>query len=349
MLGENWRKKMKSHAIRTAAAATAGAVLLSLVPGTASAQTKISGTFAITTLPPGTTFNATAAGIAKLFNAKSGARMRLREAGATLEVYVARGETQFGLNASPSSFDAWSGSGIYKGRKMRNIRTVMVGPVLYGSLMATKSSGMKTIADLKGKRVPARFAAMPTFLDDIDVIFAAGGIGWKDIKPVPVAGIRENYQAFMDGLTDVANASIGSGVVNQADAKHKGVRFLGVPPGDATAATMTKVKRGYYPITLKQGSYTGIIEDTTVWAKDILVNSNTKVSDEVAYQFIKLFYNNLRELDGVHPVIKTWTKEGIESDRNTLPMHNGSIRFLKEIGKWTDRNEKRQKELLAMP
>jgi len=232
---------------------------------------------------------------------------------------------------------------------MRNIRTIMVGPVLYGSLMAAKSSGMKTIADLKGKRVPARFAAMPTFLDDIDVIFAAGGIGWKDIQPVPVAGIRENYQAFMDGLTDAANASIGSGVVNQADAKHKGVRFLGVAPGDATAATMAKVKRGYYPITLKQGSYTGIIEDTTVWAKDILVNANTKVSDEVAYQFIKLFYNNLRELDGVHPVIKTWTKEGIESDRNTLPMHNGSIRFLKEIGKWTDKNEKRQKELLSIP
>jgi len=106
MLGEHWRKKMKSHAIRAAAAAAAGAALLSLVPGTATAQTKISGTFAITTLPPGTTFNATAAGIAKLFNAKSGARMRLREAGATLEVYVARGETQFGLNASPSSFDA---------------------------------------------------------------------------------------------------------------------------------------------------------------------------------------------------------------------------------------------------
>ena len=184
---------------RRYAAAAAAAVIVVLPLATAQAQEKLSGAFSIATLPPGTTFNATAAGIAKLFNENTGARMRLREASATLEVYIARGETHFALNASPSAFDAWTGSGIYKGRKFRNIRTVMVGPVLHGSMMVTRDSGMKLVADLKGKRVPARFAAMPTFLDDIDVLFAGGGISWNDIKPVTVAGIRENYQAFMDG------------------------------------------------------------------------------------------------------------------------------------------------------
>ena len=334
---------------RAVASSAAVALLLALTAVPALAQKKLSGTFAITTLPPGTTFNATAAGIAKLFNSNTGARMRLREAGATLEVYIGRGETQFALNASPSAFDAWTGTGIYKGRKMRNIRTIMVGPVLHGSMMVTKSSGMKYVADLKGKRVPARFAAMPTFLDDIDVLFAGGGISWKDVKPVAVAGIRENYQAFMDSLSDAANASIGSGVVNQADAKHRGVRFLSLPAKPDLADILSRAKRGYYPVTLAKGSYTGIVEDTTVWAKDILVNANEKVPDEVAYEFIKLFYSKVRELDGVHPAIKTWTQEGMTSDRNTLPMHNGSIRFLKEIGKWSDKNEKRQAELNSIP
>ena len=100
---------------------------------------------------------------------------------------------------------------------------------------------------------------------------------------------------------------------------------------------------------LPKGSYAGIVDDTIVWAKDILVNANDRVPDEVVYQFIKLFHAKLRELDGVHPAIKTWTQEGIESDRNTLPMHNGSIRFLKEIGKWKDSNEKRQAELINLP
>ena len=71
---------------RRAACTAAGAFFLSVAAVPGIAQTKISGTFAITTLPPGTTFNATAAGIAKLFNGNTGARMRLREAGATLEV-----------------------------------------------------------------------------------------------------------------------------------------------------------------------------------------------------------------------------------------------------------------------
>lgn len=329
--------------------AFAAAILATVASGAALAQSKLSGTYAITTLPPGTTFNATAAGIAKLVNANSNARMRLREVGATMEVYVARRETEFGLNAGPSSFDAWTGTGVYEGQKpMKNLRNVLVGPVLYGSMMVTQSSKMKYVADLKGKKAPSRFNAMPTFLDDIHVLFAAGGISYKDVVGVPVAGIRENYQAFMDGLSDAANASIGSGVVSQADAKHGGVRFLSLPEGDNIAKIMADTKRGYYPVVLPKGSYTGIVEDTRVWAKDILVNTHDQVPDDVVYEVAKILWNKVRELDGTHPAMKTWTHEGMASARNTVPMHPGAIRFLKEIGKWGPENEAREKELYAM-
>jgi hypothetical protein len=50
----------------------------------------------------------------------------------------------------------------------------------------------------------------------------------------------------------------------------------------------------------------------------------------------------------MHPSLKLWTKEGaLQTDRFLSPYHPGSIKFFKEIGVWTDKNEKRQAKLLA--
>jgi hypothetical protein len=337
--------------LKHAVLAAAAGLVLSAGGSAALAQkakvAKIKGTYAIATLRPGTSFNATAAGIARLINKHSGARIRLRETGAFLEEIVGRKETPLGLNSSPNAYDAYMGRNLYKGRAIKNLRNIVLGPILFGSLMAKKSSGMKFVGDLKGKRVPGKFSGAPVFLDDIKVLLSTAGLTYKDLKEVPVSGIRENYQAFMNGLTDVANASLGSGVVNQADAKHGGVRFLSLPDRPDLAKLMAEVKPGFYPYKHKKGAYTGIVEDTTTWAKDIMLNCHTEVQDELAYQIARILWEHVRELDGSHPAMPTWTKKSMVSDRNTVPIHNGAVKFFKDIGKWTPEREARQKALLA--
>ena len=325
---------------------TASAALALAAP--TQAQQRISGVYAIATLGPGTTLNATSAGLAKLFNAHSGARMRLREAGSFLEVLVGNREVHFSIGTTPGGFDAYAGVGVYPGKPIKNLRTAILGPVLYGSLMVKTSSGARMVADLKGKKIPAGFPGAPIFLEDIKVLFAGGGLGWNDVTAVQVSGIRENYQAFMDGLTDAANASIGSGIVNQADAKHRGVRFVGMPAAPDLAERISRTKRGYYPVVLKKGSYTGIVEDTHVWAKDIAILTNSSVADEVVYTLVKLVWERVRELDATHPAIKTWTHDGMARANNTSPMHPGAMRFFKEIGKWGADRDKLQAELNAI-
>ena len=337
--------------LKHAVLAAATGLVLSAGGSAAFAQkakvAKIKGTYAIATLRPGTSFNATAAGIARLINKHSGARIRLRETGAFLEEIVGRKETPLGLNSSPNAYDAYMGRNLYKGRAIKNLRNIVLGPILFGSLMAKKSSGMKFVGDLKGKRVPGKFSGAPVFLDDIKVLLSTAGLTYKDLKEVPVSGIRENYQAFMNGLTDVANASLGSGVVNQADAKHGGVRFLSLPDRPDLAKLMAEVKPGFYHYKHKKGAYTGIVEDTTTWAKDIMLNCHTEVQDELAYQIARILWEHVRELDGSHPAMPTWTKKSMVSDRNTVPIHNGAVKFFKDIGKWTPEREARQKALLA--
>jgi uncharacterized protein len=315
----------------------------------AAAQQKLSGTFSIATLPPGTTFNATAAGIAKLFNQHSGARMRLREAPTQLEQLVANGENEFGLGAGPTSYDCYAGLGLYLGKPCKNLRMIMVGPTLFGGFFAAKSSGMTKVSDLKGKRVPGEFPGSVAFREDTTIALAAAGLKWDDVKVLPVAGIRENYQAFLNGQVDAANASVGSGIVNQADAKLRGVLFLTLPPaGLEVDALMAKIKFGYYSALLKQGSFSAIVGDTTVWAKDIIINTNTSTSADAVYVLAKILWEHVRELDSMHPAMKTWTHAAMTSDRLIAPLHDGAIRFFKEVGQWKPALEAKQKQLLAM-
>ncbi|MGE3246754.1 MAG: TAXI family TRAP transporter solute-binding subunit [Beijerinckiaceae bacterium] len=314
----------------------------------ALAQTKITGVYSIATLGPGTTLNATSAGMAKLFNANSSARMRLREAGGFLEVLVGRGETQFAIGTTPGGYDAYAGVGVYPNRPVKNLRTATLGPVLYGSLLVQTASGARYVEDLKGKKIPSSFPGSPLFLVDINVLFSGGGLTWKDVTAVPMSGIRENYQAFLDGVTDAANASVGTGFINQANAKHRGVRFIGMRPVPDLAARLQKVKPGYYPALLKAGYATGIAEDTTVWAKDIAIMTSSRVPDEVVYTLVKIVWEHVRELDSVHPAMKTWTQEGMARANNTSPMHAGAVRFFKQVSKWTPDREALQKQLLAV-
>ncbi len=327
-------------------AAAAALFLVATTHGAAAQQ--VSGTYSIATLPPGTTFNATAAGIARLFHEHNGARMRLREAGTGLDDLVGGGETDFALGGTTSTHDAYAGLATYKGHAFPDERVVIQGPPLYGSCMAPKSLGITMVSELKGKRVPAKFPGTVAFRDDMTAMLHAGGLSWDDVTEVPVAGIRENYQAFLNGQTDCANASIGSGVVNQADAQYHGVRFLGLPPGPQTGDKLAESKEGYYAVTLKKGSFTGIVDDTTVWEKDILINTNKKTPDDVVYAMAKTIWNHVRELDGAHPAMHLWTHEGMSAVRFAAPVHPGAIKFFKEMGVWDAAHEQRQKMLLAL-
>jgi TRAP transporter TAXI family solute receptor len=346
---QNREELLQMNKARIYFAAAVAAVFAATGSSGVSAQSKVSGTFSIVTLPPGTTYNATAAGIAKLFNEHSGARMRLREAPTQLEQLVASGEAEFGLGAGPTSYDCYAGLALYAGKPCKNLRMIMVGPTLFGGFFAATSSGMTKVSDLKGKRVPGKFPGSAAFLDDTTVALAADGLSWEDVKVLPVAGIRENYQAFMDGQVDAANASVGSGIINQADAKFRGVRFLTLPPpGPAVNAAMDSAKLGYFPVTLKTGAFTGILQDTTVWAKDIVLNTNPEAPSDAVYALTKILWERVRELDSMHSAMKTWTHEVMTSDRIIAPMHEGAVRFFKEAGKWSPQLEARNNKLIAL-
>ncbi len=300
------------------------------------------------TIRPGTSLNALSTGVAKLWSEKqSSTKMRLRIVSGGLDAVVGAGEVDFGLSTSVNGNDSYNGIRLWAGKPQSNMRIAIPGPTLLVGLIVTKSSGMKKISDIKGKRMPAKFPNSLPFLNDCTALLGVADLTWSDVKEIPVSGIRENFQAFLEGRTDVALMSVGSGLVRQADAKKKGIRFLSLPPGPETARKIWAAEPGFYTQDLKKGFNAGIDRDMTIAAKDIYVTAHTSTSSEAVYRMAKMLWNDMETLHSTHRIFKQWARKNMSNARVTVPFHEGFIRFFKEIGEWSPAHEKVQKKLLA--
>lgn len=330
--------------VAAAIAATSAAVPVS----TASAQQmKLPNLAVFGTIRAGTSLNAMTVGMAKLYSEKTGKKMRVRVASGSVDSLVGPGRIDLGVSTSVNGADAYRGRDQFKGRPQKNLRVALPGPTLLVGYIAVKGSGIKTIADLKNKRVPGQFPKTRPFLSDSIALLATGGLTFKGVKEIPVSGIRENFQAFLEGRTDVSMMSVGSGLVRQADAKKGGVYFVALPAAGDLQAILDKVKPGYYTRAIKKGFNVGIDRDMRVMAKDIYISANVKTPDALVYTLAKLMFENMESLHGAHPIFKQWTKENLLQSNVTVPYHAGFVKYLKDTKQWTAQHEATQKALLA--
>jgi hypothetical protein len=122
-------------------------------------------------------------------------------------------------------------------------------------------------------------------------------------------------------------------------------------PLDCSAQGEERIKHavpGYYLLTLKAGSYTGIVEDTCVFAYDMYLMTHKALGDAAAYAALKAVWERVDELAPLHPAFKDWTRPRAVSVDVTLPYHPAAIRFYREQGVWKPEMDRVQDRLLAL-
>lgn len=162
-----------------------------------------------------------------------------------------------------------------------------------------------------------------------------------------MASFRDGIQAFIEGRTAAAISSVASGMTQQADASVEGVRFLSLPRTFHVSETMWQEEPGFHAVSVSAGFAIGIERDMVLAAKDSYLTAHANVSPSTVYAIVKLLWESIHELDLVHPIFKRWTHADMLNPRVTIPFHEGTVRFLKERGKWTPAHEKTQQELLV--
>jgi uncharacterized protein len=333
----------------------AASIALALCTTAPAEAQKLPRSTTLATNPAGTVFYALASGLASVISgaAPFQAVVQPYTGTSTFLPLLDSGEIDFGVVNAVDMGQAYQGPTRLKigGRNpfphTPGTRLLMRGSPLTASLVARKDSPIKTVQDVKGKRVTGEYPAHLAVWTSVFGALATGGLTWDDVKVVPVPAVNEGIDALVQGRADVSNHAVGSAKIKEADAA-VGVRYVSLDCSPQGEERVKKAVPGYYLTKLKSGSSTGIVGDTCVIAYDIYLVGHKALSGPLVHATLKALWDNIEKLPPLHPQFKEWTRERAAFADVTMPYHPAAVEFYKEKGAWLAKMDEAQKRLLAL-
>jgi len=240
--------------------------------------------------------------------------------------YADRGETVIGEAMNDVVFQAYKGVGKFK--KPKKIYTMFcMYPNLY-QIVALKKLGLKSIYDVKGKRVsigsPGSGTAYKT-----NLVFGALGIAMDSFKVYRLS-FNENANALKDGTIDIGVWSVAAPTSSVMDlATTHPIDIL-----NWSAADMKKVSAKYpfyRPYVIPKGTYKGVDYDVHTLSVWNTVACWQKLPTALVYKLVKAVYEHHDYLQKIHPFARFTTPENTLKQA-VIPLHPGTVKYFKEIG-----------------
>jgi uncharacterized protein len=280
-------------------------------------------TYGFATLPPGTLNHTTASAVSKVLKEKGGMNVLVQPtAGDNVIVpMVGRGEAEIGITNIMEAQDGFD-------RGQKDLRILVTAHALRTPFFVRKDSPMRTIADLKGKRVAMGYSAMRNIDIATRAMLATGGLTEKDVVPVLVPNVVRSADDFIAGNADMFYFAFGGPKVREADATVGGIRVLDMDDSKMPAAR--KIMPWGYATQVGPGPiFIGVEKPMKVYSFDNVLLTHAKVSDDIVYKILATLEKEKSELVAVQPVLREFSAEG-GYKKYGVPYHPGALKYFKE-------------------
>lgn len=268
--------------------------------------------------------------LSKIYGEKiDGVRTQVQATKASVEnlnlLQQGRGEIAFALGDSVKL--AWEGNAEagFKAPldKLRGIAAIYPN---YIQIMASKESGIATLADFKGKSLSVGAPKSGTELN-ARAILGAAGMSYDDLGKTEYLPFAESVELMKNRQLDATLQSAGLGVSSFKDlATSLDVKMVSVPEDIAT-----KLGAPYIAATVPAGTYQGQDTDVPTVAVVNFLVTHSKVSEETTYQMTKQLFENLPAMAAAHKAAeKIKLEDAIKG--MPIPLHPGAERYYKEKG-----------------
>ena len=236
-----------------------------------------------------------------------------------------RGEIAFTLGDSLKA--AWEGDEDAGFKiKLDKLRTIGAIYPNYIQIVATVESGIKTLADLKGKSLSVGAPKSGTELNS-RAILAAAGMTYKDMGKIEYLPFAESVDLMKNRQLNATLQSAGLGVASLKDlSTSTEITVVSVPK-----ATVDKIGPPFVSVNIPANTYTGQDKDVPTAAVVNYLVTSSAVSDDLAYQMTKLIFESLPELGNAHAAGKE-IKLDKAAGGSPVPLHPGAIRYYREKG-----------------
>jgi uncharacterized protein len=236
-----------------------------------------------------------------------------------------RGEIAFTLGDSLKA--AWEGDED-EGFKTSFDKLRTIGAIYpnYIQIVATADSGIKTLADLRGKSLSVGAPKSGTELNS-RAILAAAGLTYKDIGKIEYLPFAESVDLMKNRQLNATLQSAGLGVASLKDLSTSSeITVVSVPK-----EVVDKIGPPFVSVNIPANTYTGQDKDVPTAAVVNYLVTSSAVSDDLAYQMTKLIFESLPELANSHVAGKEIKLETAAMG-SPVPLHPGAIRYYKEKG-----------------
>lgn len=195
-------------------------------------------------------------------------------------------------------------------------------------IVARKESGVRTLSDLKGKKVSVGAPGSGTEINARQ-IFAAAGMSYKDFERTDYLSFSESADQMKNRAIDVTLISSGMpnpGIMDIATSQE--IVIVAIPA--EVIRRLNKEHPFFVATTVPKGMYKGQEEEVqTVGVPNFLIASS-KMDDKAAYEITKAMFENLPRLVQAHAAAK-----GIKLENATkglpVPLHPGAEKYYREM------------------
>lgn len=294
--------------------------------GAASAATFIN----IGTGSTGGTYYPVGAGMAKVWNsAIPGMKANAQSTGGTAQnlALLGKGEAEV-IFADGLYFFAYEGKGTFEGKPMKELRGLVP---LYAEpihFLVAKGSNIKSIKDLKGKRVSVGAVGSGTEVTVRTLLKVAGIDPDKDIRAENL-GLSDTAGAFADKNIDAALTVGALGIAGVVEITTLGTaEFRDIP--DDIVAKLGKELPYYLPFDIPANTYKDQTKPVKAMASWNVLITTEKLGEEDAYKMTKALYEHKQDILNISTRLASMSPENLKYIQ--VPLHKGAEKYYKEIG-----------------
>ena len=233
------------------------------------------------------------------------------------------GEIDLATVQNDIAYYAAHGTEMFKDKKVNGLQGIASLYPETCQFVTLKSSGIKSLAELKGKRVAV--GAVGSGVEaNVRQILAAYGVSYDDID-AQFLSFAEGANALKDGNVDVAVLTAGYPTASVQDiAAQNPVRLL--PVEEKVADALIAQYPFYTKMVIPAGTYAGFDEEVPSVAVMAMLVAGPTVNADLGYSVTKAIFGNLDRLQGAHAVGKQITKDTAKTGMS-LPMNAGAERY----------------------
>lgn len=220
----------------------------------------------------------------------------------------------------------------FRNGPINNVALLQAGHTLILYCITKANSGIKSIADLKGKKISVPTIGNTAYFQAI-AILEQYGIKDGDLQAVPML-YAEAADALKDDSLDAIfiAGGIPQAAVTDLDTTQD-IRFLTIEP--EKTESILKAYPYWDLYTIPAGTYKHMDKDTVVMTATVTIAVNTDLENDLVYDITKILNESVDELTIIHQDGRSWNVENTLKviDQKIVPVHPGAMRYYDEVRK----------------